>query len=140
MRDPIVIEPAGFDVEAAWKECHEYVVEKCGGLSHGNGEPNWRACAGADPGCTSCPSCGELYWKWGLLVRCSECHFVFPTDWWPMYSWGVAAAGRGEGHRYWHAARMEHPYYRYGFEHPVDDAWAEHEKIDWPTVLAGADA
>lgn len=33
MRDPIVIEPAGFNPRAGWQECSEY-VDECGGLTH----------------------------------------------------------------------------------------------------------
>ena len=133
MRDPKVIDPPGFDPAAGWNECREF-VDKCGGLEHSDGEPNWRAAFGADPGCCTCPNCGEYYWSWGRIVECLDCGFQFPTDWWPMYSWGVQAANRRE--RYKHDERMEHPYYRYGFENPVDDPWEQHDKIAWKDVLA----
>ena len=145
--DPIVVEPAAFSSDAAWQECSEY-VEKCGGLTYSDGELNWRAAFGADPGCCACPSCRQMYWAWGRKVQCVKCGFTFPTDWWPMYSYGVNAAHRrnnvlgpgnaieaqaGLGHL--HRSRMVHPYYRYGYEHPVEDAWKERDTIDWRAVI-----
>jgi hypothetical protein len=134
MRDPKVIDPPGFDPKAGWQECREY-VDKCGGLAHEDGEVNWRAAAGADPGVCSCPNCGEMYWSWGRIVECLDCAFQFPTDWWAMYSWGVQAATRN-GPAYRQAERMEHPYYRYGFEHPVEDPWEQHDKLPWKEIMA----
>lgn len=150
MRDPIVLDPPGFDVAAAWAECKDY-VEKCGGLAHADGSVNWRAAFGADPGCCSCPKCRETVWKWGRRVKCPECGFEYPTDWWPSYQRGVAHAldvaayERNEldeprlGMMRHHAESHEKnartdPYYRHGFENPVEDAWAEHDKIDWEEV------
>ena len=146
--DPIILEPAGLTPEAGWAECKDY-VDKCGGLQHDDGEVNWRAAFGADPGLSSCPACHQPYWAWGTKLKCilNTCGFEFPTDWWPMYSYGVHAAmakGRGakvdiENHpglRELHERRLSHPYYRYGFEHPVESAWDEHNKIDWKTVMA----
>lgn len=133
MRNPIVIEPEGFTQDAAWGECREY-VDKCGGLTHEGGEINWRAAAGADPGICSCPACGEMFWCWGSKQRCAVCGFEYPTDWWPMYSWGVQAA-KNPKQKYKHEEYMQHPYYRYGFEHPVEDAWEQHDKIDWKSVF-----
>lgn len=146
--DPIVIDPPGFDTKAGWKECAEY-VEKCGGLTHDDGEPNWRAAFGADPGVCSCPNCGEYYWAWGIKQRCRKCAFEYPVDWWPMYSYGVQQRNREadpppacrEKHfrdylKREHERRISHPYYRYGYEHPVKDPWAEHDKIPWKTVMA----
>lgn len=140
MMNPNVIDPPGFDQKAAWQECRDY-VEKCGGLTDENGEPNWRAAFGADPGLCSCPSCGETYWAWGRRQRCDRCGFEYPTDWWPMYSYGVQAAKTGDarhGNKMLmerHERRLDHPYYRYGFEHPVDDAWLEKDRINWRTVF-----
>lgn len=113
--NPIVIDPHGFD--------------QAGGLAHEDGEPNWRAAFGADPGCCSCPACGETYWALGRRQRCVKCAFEYPTDWWPMYSWGSQAAGRKQV--YQHAERMKHPYYRHGFENPVEDPWKEHHTEKW---------
>lgn len=128
IKEPIVLEPKGFDNARAWQECTGYVA-KCGGIQHEGGEVNWRAAAGADPGIVSCPACGIHLWGWGVRLQCPDCSFEFPRDWWSMYSWGVGAAKQAV--RYKHDARMDHPYYRYGFEHPVDDPWEEHDKIDW---------
>lgn len=120
--DPIVIDPPDFD--------------KCGGLQDERGEVNWRAAFGADPGCCSCPRCGEHYWAWGRRQRCAKCAFEYPTDWWPMYSYGTSAAKRPIA-RHRHEERMQHPYYRYGFEHPVDDPWTECHTAEWrATALA----
>lgn len=30
---------------------------------------------------------------------------------------------------------MDHPYYRYGFEHPVADPWQEHDKLPWKEIM-----
>ena len=30
-----------------------------------------------------------------------------------------------------HNERMSHAYYKYGFEHPVDDPWERHDKTEW---------
>ena len=130
MDDPIVIDPPNFDPAAAWAECRAH-VDQCGGLAHEDGSPNWNAAFGADPGICSCPACGEMYWAWGKVQRC-KCGFEYPTDWWPMYSWGVQATRSAllqQSKR--HEQRMDHPYYRYGFEHPVADPWAEHDRQEW---------
>ncbi len=137
--DPDVIEPEGFSSEAAWKECRDY-VDRCGGLVHEDGEPNWRAAFGADPGCCSCPGCGADYWAWGKRQRCKRCGMEYPTDWWSMYSSGVQQAkAKARGGEFCgavtHDRNMGHPFYRYGFEHPVEDAWEQHDKIDWRAVL-----
>lgn len=135
--DPIVIDPPNFDQKAAWNECHEY-VEKCGGLVHEDGEPNWRAAFGADPGVCSCPACGVMYWAWGRVQRCVKCSLEYPTDWWPMYSWGVSSARQEATRRYRHDERMKHPYYRYGFEHPVADPWEECHTEAWRAAVASS--
>lgn len=138
--DPIVIDPPNFDQKAAWAECAGY-VEKCGGLSHEDGTLNMRAVSGADPGVCSCPACGTSYWCWGNVQRCRVCEFEYPTDWWPMYSWG-AQANAGRKHRgswpYKHDEHMKHPYYRYGFEHPSDDPWEECHTDAWRTAITKA--
>ncbi len=137
--DPIILEPAGFTSEAGWAEARAY-VEACGGMTHRDGSPNMRAAFGADPGICSCPACHQRYWAWGTRQRCVRCGFEYPTDWWPMYSYGVScAAMRSPRLLALHEQRLSHPYYRYGFEHPVQDAWKEHEAIDWRAVLATPD-
>lgn len=133
--NPIVIDPPNFDQDAAWKECNDF-VEKCGGLSYPDGEPNMRAASGADPGCCSCPACGELYWAWGRRQRCVKCAFEYPTDWWPMYSWGSTAAKQDKPYK--KDERMNHPYYRYGFGHPVDEPWKEHQTEQWQAAIRAA--
>lgn len=151
MLDPIVIEPAGFDQKAAWQECSDY-VEKCGGLTHDDGEPNWRAAFGADPGICSCPACGEHYWCWGRKQQCVTCGFVYPTNWWTNYTSGVDAGMRIAGRRvcpdpetdrrmvsYAKEKAMQNrgcPYFRYGLEHPVEDTFSERRRIDWKSVLS----
>jgi hypothetical protein len=146
--DPIILDPLGFTSEQGWKECRDY-VDQCGGLTYSDGEPNWRAAFGADPGCCSCPACHVMYWAWGSRIQCVRCSFQFPTDWWPMYSYGVNAAHRRDnvlapgnsidavaaGINRLHESRLSHPYYRYGYEHPVENAWKERDKIDWRNVF-----
>ncbi len=140
LHDPIVTDPVAMDIAAEWKECADY-VEECGGVTSKNGEVNWRAAFGADPGVCSCPSCGRNHWAFGNRQRCTRCAFEYPTDWWPMYSYGVHAAqmhipaGQVPFMATLHVERMAHPYYRYGFEHPVENAWKEHDQIDWCSVL-----
>ncbi len=136
MNDPVVIDPQTFDQKAAWQECSEY-AEKCGGMQHEDGEPNMRAAAGADPGVCSCPACKEMYWRWGCAHKCKSCGFIYPTDWWPMYSYGVQAARKATGIPiYNHAVRLQHPYYRYGFEHPADGQPHETaQTIDWRAAV-----
>lgn len=152
MKDPIVIDPPGFDQKAAWGECHDY-VEKCGGLADDEGNPNWRAAFGADPGCCSCPACGEYYWAWGRKQRCVKCSFEYETDWWPRYSEGCNHGRIMSGAhvcpdaefsermkrsiRRDLARNMQHPYYKFGFEHPVADAWWCQRMIDWPSAVKG---
>lgn len=126
--DPIVIDPPDFDQKAAWKECSDF-VDECGGLSLSDGSPNWRAAFGADPGICSCPACGHHYWMWGRVQRCRDCGFEYPTDWWPMYSWGAQQL---------RSKRMHHPYFKYGYEHPVADPWAERGKPEWRDAIRKA--
>lgn len=148
LMEPIILEPAGLTSEQGWDECNRY-VEQCGGLTYEDGEVNWRAAFGADPGICSCPACRQKYWAWGTKQRCRQCGFEYPTNWWPMYSYGVSDAtaetrgakvhiGNSTALSVLHEQRMSHPYYRYGYEHPVESAWAEHERIDWRAVVTGA--
>lgn len=148
--EPIVIDPPGFDIDGAWKECRDF-VDECGGLQDEAGKPNWRAAFGADPGVCACPACHRYYWLWGRRHRCSKCGFEYPTDWWPMYSWGVAEATRQqrmagrivdermkECFARMHRERIGHPYYRYGYEHPVDgNVFGEAMRIDWRSAISG---
>lgn len=147
MRDPIIIEPPDLKAEDVWQECKDH-VEKQGGLVHEDGEPNLMAMHGADPGVCSCPSCGEYYWKIGDRVQCLDCDFIFPTDWWAMYSWGCTAAryiddpppafsdpGFKKWHDEEHVRRMSNAYYRYGFENPTDNVIASAEKIDLLVIV-----
>lgn len=149
--EPVIVDPPGFTPEQGWKDCRQS-VEQCGGLTYPDGEVNWRAAFSADPGITSCPACQAKHWSWGRVVRCARCAFEFPTDWWPMYSYGVAEARRGNdvlgtgndisvqrSLRELHRRRMAHAYYRYGYEHPVEDAWKERDKIDWRRLTGQQD-
>ena len=140
MHDPIVIDPPDFNQDAAWDECRDY-VEKSGGLGKPDGEPNWRAAFGADPGVVLCPSCRRCHWRWGSVQRCTDeaCGFEYPTDWWSMYSYGVSAGEGGlMGRSEFHETRMDHPFYRHGYENPPGEgAWDAAFKIDWPAVIAG---
>jgi hypothetical protein len=133
MKDPIVIDPPGMDVAAAWKECHAYSDRM-----HAAGRPI-AAAAGADPGICSCPACREMHWQWGKRQRCTKCGYEYPTDAWPRYSEGVHAAIRPQFRSRDHERLMEHPYYRYGFEHPVEatglDAYDAFQAIDWKAVF-----
>lgn len=154
MNDPIVIDPPNFNLTAAWQGCSQ-AVEEAGGMTHEDGEPNWRAAFSADPGCCSCPVCREYYWAWGNRQRCVKCGFEYPVDAWPMYSWGVQDAWWMSGimkspdpdfaeiHKLGiigrRKIRMQHEYYRYGFEHPPQgpaiNLVKEFERIDWRKVL-----
>lgn len=156
MKDTIVIDPPGFSQRGAWQECSEY-VEECGGLANDEGEVNWRAAFGADPGCCSCPSCGTYYWAWGRVQKCVDCGFEYQTDWWPAYVDGCRDGRLISGLHTcpdpkFHSRmvefaqrrfeqRKDHPYYRWGFDHPVVEEWFHHDKIDWRFVFStqGAD-
>ena len=155
IKDPIIIDPPDFTPEQGWQQCKEY-VERCGGLAYEDGEPNIRAAAGADPGCCSCPDCQQYFWKFGKIIQCTECGFQFNSDWWEMYSYGVSdsktlnSPGRFPDPAFAQIMvarikerkldRMKHPYYRYGFEHPVEDAWAEHDKLPWKQIMEPSNA
>jgi hypothetical protein len=129
LRDPIVIDPPGFDAAKAWQGCRDE-VDACGGLSYEDGSPNWRAAFSADPGCCHCPACRAYYWAWGRIQKCIDCGFVYPTDAWEKFSYGNGA-GRRNDTAYKHEERMRHPYYRYGFLNPAADAWEAFRAIDW---------
>jgi hypothetical protein len=131
LRDPIVLVPENFDQAKAWEPCNEAAKH----LQHADGEVNWAAAFSADPGVCSCPCCGATYWAWGERQRCVDCGWEYPTDWWCMYAWGCHATDRPVGLSRLHAERIAHPYYRYGFEHPVEEPWQERLRIDWRTVL-----
>lgn len=98
---------------------------------------------GFDPGVCGCPACHELYWAWGNRQRCAKCGFEYPVNAWPMYAKGVQARRRDRANtdrgRYGHDQDMADPYYRYGYEHPIEtDLYEEFHKIDWRKVLEGA--
>ena len=148
MKDPIVIDPPGFDQKAAWNECREYVAA-CGGLDHEDGSVNWRAAFGADPGCCSCPHCGEYFWSWGRAIRCTECGFVFPTDWWPKFSEGCQDGRRLAGLTVCPSAdaqatmldyarrrseKTTHAYYRFGFEHCLASPVFMYQRLPWKMI------
>ncbi len=155
IKDPIIIDPPGLTPKQVWDECKSY-VESVGGMVHEDGEVNLRAAAGADPGCCSCPNCGQYFWNCGRIIECTECQFQFPTDWWPMYSYGVGdkrTLSNPErfpdpnfrnlmimGIEERMPERIKHPYYRYGFEHPVESAWEQHDKLPWREIMAPSKA
>lgn len=72
---------------------------------------------------------------WGRRQRCRVCGFEYPTDWWPMYSWGSQAAYRRDSDPYKHDVRLRHPYYRYGYMHPVEDPWKERGTVEWQKAV-----
>lgn len=133
VNEAIVVDPPGFDVKAGWAWCHEQSKDGC---VYPDGEVNWRAAFSADPGIVSCPVCQQMHWAWGRRQRCTVCEFEYPTDWWAMYSWGCAAAARDESKRYKQDERMTHPYYKYGFEHPVPDPYTQRHLVPWREVLS----
>lgn len=147
IKDPIIIDPPGQTPADVWKECEEW-VERKGGMVYPDGEPNIAAAFGADPGCCGCPNCQQVFWSCGNIIQCTECNFQFPTDWWGMYSYGVNAsrpdppyvAGLSQDARarldQLHQDRLSHPYYKYGFEHPVADAWEAHDKLPWKEIVS----
>lgn len=131
IHDPIVINPPHFDQKAAWGECNELNE-----VQRGDGGVNWRSAFGADPGIVGCPCCDTNHWNWGIVQRCTKCGWVYPTDWWPMFSWGAQAALRKGREPFRHAERMLHPYYRHGYTHPPGgDLYEAAHKIDWRAVL-----
>jgi len=151
IKDPIIIDPPDLTPKDVWNDCARY-VESVGGMTYPDGEPNIAAAAGADPGCCSCPHCQQYFWMMGRVIQYSECGFQFNSDWWPMYSYGCSDAKILAGDRKFPdpdfakrliagiqermAKRISHPYYRYGFEHPVDDPWEQHDKLPWRQIMA----
>lgn len=125
MKDPIILYPH-ITPEDVWNDCRKW-VDSHGGLTGLGGEPNWMAAAGADPGVCSCPACHEYHWSHGTIHQCPTCGFVYPSDWWPMFSWGCQA-GRTDRQ---HANRQLHPYWAYGFRLKASDPWGAKDKIDW---------
>lgn len=138
VKDPMVIDPPNFDQAAAWNECREY-VDACGGLSHDDGEPNWRAAFGADPGLCSCPCCDQMFWAWGRRQRCTECGFEYDTDWWAMYSWGGQEARRGPDHPVYrgktHEKYMRSKWYRWAFENAAEPTMEAAKVVAWKTIF-----
>lgn len=136
--DPIVLDPPGFDTKAAWDECREY-VEKCGGLSHEDGEPNWRAAFGADPGCCACPRCHESYWAWGRIQKCKKCGAEYETQWWAMLSWGVQAGRNADKRRFYEGRYKHSAVMQWGIAHPDCslDTRVVFTGTDWIDVWAG---
>ena len=139
--DPIVIDPPEFNDQAAWKECRDE-VDRCGGMTYEDGNPNWRAAFSADPGVCSCPCCGAMYWAWGRVQECRACHFRYPTDWWPMYSYG-ASAGRlgdkldhlGSLGTYTSQQRMKHKYFRWAYENKPKGGIDGARLIKWREIF-----
>lgn len=72
MREPKIISGNTFDWEKG-KEFSDNVVNE-------DGNVNWYAAMGADPGCTKCPECGEFYWNMAKLVECLDCGTVWDTE------------------------------------------------------------
>jgi hypothetical protein len=150
IRDPIIIDPPDLEPKDVWDDCARY-VKRVGGMVYPDGEVNLAAAAGADPGCCSCPSCGQYFWMMGRIILCSDCGFQFNSDWWPMYSYGCSDAKAIAGDRKFPdpafakrliagiqermPKRIQNPYYRYGLEHPVDDPWAHHDKLPWREIM-----
>ena len=131
VKNPKVIDPPNFDLDEAWDSCREWVKSK--------GEGTMAAAMGADPGCTSCPACGESYWAWGRVIECGCCGFQFPVSWWSDYTSGINDGFRvkGGGQK---SGGMErrcktNPYYETGFNNPVEGAWKRKGKIDWKSIV-----
>lgn len=142
MKNPIVLWPKTTP-EEVFKDCEKW-VEDHGGLSHSDGSPNLMAAAGADPGCCKCPSCKEFHWSLGIIHQCPTCGFIYPSDWWPMYSFGCAA-GRRKGKtaetpyekilEKSDLRRRGHPYYDYGYNNPSFYPCDTRNEIDWKQAV-----
>lgn len=137
MKDPIILWPQITPAEV-WEDCKQWVEDK-GGLSEDN-PSSMMAAAGADPGCCSCPACHEMHWSYGIIHKCPSCGFIYPTDWWAMFSWGSASGRRDaqaeltefqERCRKFDDKRRGHPYWDYGYKHKPAEAWTAKDLIDW---------
>jgi hypothetical protein len=130
MHDPIVIDPPGFDVAAAWEGCREArenVVDE-------DGEVNWGNAFGADPGCVSCPACRRYHWAWGGRQRCTACAFEYPTSWRSLLSDG----SRDRGTLPLPPSppkRPACPYYMRGWREP-GLTFADGDRVDWRAAVA----
>lgn len=129
--DPIVIDPPNFDADAQWEE-HKKAIDN---ITDEHGNLNHRAIHFADPGVVSCPSCHEHFWNLGLRQRCSKCSFEFPTDWWPMYSWGAQDGWRKRPRN---PDYVRHEYYSYGYDNPVERPQDVAFKMDFKGLLVKA--
>lgn len=130
MKNPKVIKPPDFDIDKAWEECRDWTEQH-------RGSPIAEA-AGADPGCCSCPKCKTYFWSFGLVQQCTECNFIFPTNWWSQYSKGCreglqvnAGAEITGGMKH----RTKDPYYCQGFYNPTKNAFEEKDKLDWEAIV-----
>jgi hypothetical protein len=65
MKNVIILEGKSFDWEQGNKAAKHAVDDE--------GNVNWYAAFGADPGVMSCPKCGTYFWREGTLVKCTEC-------------------------------------------------------------------
>lgn len=123
---PIVLVPAGFDIVAEWKK-----YEQAQDALAANPE-DFGAAMCADPGICSCPACDAMYWAFGHVQQCVACGFIYPTNAWCAFSWGTSASGYND-------ARMNHPYYRYAYEHHRDARWPHTPEvmrsIDWRAAV-----
>jgi hypothetical protein len=142
--DPIIVDSEPPDVDKIWKDCSEasnHVMRE-------DGTVNYRAAACADPGVTTCPACGRYHWNIGRWHKCTNCEFVYPTDAWPMFSWGVVEARRRKSRQppcpgldRLAEKRMAHPYYKFGFDHADtvhgDDLHMFFLTIDWRKAMSG---
>ncbi len=104
--DPIILDVDDSEAlqKRVWDECHRCsdVLAKTGSMM---------AAAGADPGLVACPKCGADHWSIGAKHKCTQCGFVYLTDWWPMLSLGKQA---GDRHDPWQK-RMSHPVYSWAY-------------------------
>ena len=71
MKSPIILDGPAFDWEEG-KRCSDQVVDE-------DGEVNWYAAMGADPGVMACPGCGLYLWQEGDRVRCPDCGHEWVT-------------------------------------------------------------
>ena len=153
IEEPIVIDPPNFNISGAWKECSDE-VDRCGGISHDDGEVNWKAAFSADPGCCECPACHASYWAWGNIQECVKCGFRYEVRAWAMYSWGVQSKRRANGDTtadpefvkqcLESSTHLRHlatsKYYLYGWNHGPDhgtdrDLGMEFRRIKWAEVF-----